>query len=141
MTTEMQIPKPLPLVDAINKPFWDAAARHELVVQKCMGCSRHQYPPLVLCPDCSSEFEWVAASGRAELYTFTIIHLVFHPAFAEEVPYNVAVVKLAEGPLFITNIVGMADEDLEIGLPLEVIFEDVDEGVSIPKFKPTEAAQ
>ncbi|MHA3795390.1 Zn-ribbon domain-containing OB-fold protein [Sphingomonas sp. YL-JM2C] len=140
MTDNILVQRPLPLVDPINKPFWDAAARHELIVQRCPGCERRQYPPLILCPDCSSEFEWTRASGRATLHTFTIIRLVFHPAFAKEVPYNVSVVELEEGPLFITNVVGVDNDALEIGMPLEVFFDDVADGVAVPKFKPAKDA-
>jgi hypothetical protein len=85
--------------------------------------------------------QWVTASGRGTLYTFTIIRLVFHPAFAKEVPYNVAVVQFEEGPLFVTNVVGIDNDALEIGMPLTVVFEDVADGVSVPKFTPAKEAR
>lgn len=135
MSNATSVQKPLPLVDSFNKPFWDAAAGHVLKVQKCGNCGRHQYPALALCPDCSSELGWVKASGRGELYTYTIIRRVLNPAFEQEVPYNVSIVRLEEGPLMLSNVVGVENDDLEIGLPLEVVFEDVADQVAVPKFK------
>jgi len=79
--------------------------------------------------------EWVDASGRARLHTYVVIHHVFGTVF-RPMPYNVAVVELEEGPLFHTNVVGCADDDLEIGMELEVAFEDQAEGFSLPVFRP-----
>ncbi|TQC44546.1 Zn-ribbon domain-containing OB-fold protein [Rhodococcus sp. WS4] len=136
ITAPAEVRKPLPEVNSVNKIYWDAAADHVLKVQQCPNCDRYQYPAVVLCPGCSSEMGWVTASGRGTLHTFTIIRLVFHPAFEREVPYNVSVVELEEGPLMITNVVGIDDDELEIGMPLRVVFDDVAEGVSVPKFTP-----
>ena len=108
--------KQLPLVTAVNKTFWEAARRHELVTLK--------------------SGEWVKVSGRGEVFTFCIYRQSFHPAWANDIPYNVAYVKLAEGPLLMTNIVGCDNKDIYIGMPVEVIYEDVTEEVTLPKFKP-----
>jgi len=80
--------------------------------------------------------EWVGVSGRGKLYTWVVIYQRYHPAFAEDLPYNVAMVDLEEGPRLITNIVGCNNEDLCIGMEVEVIFEDVTEEITLPKFKP-----
>ncbi|MGD1118603.1 MAG: OB-fold domain-containing protein [Dehalococcoidales bacterium] len=110
-----EIKKQLPLVTETNKAFWEAARRHELVVQK--------------------DGQWVKASGRGEVFTFCIYWQSFHPAWANDIPYNVAYVKLAEGPLLMTNIVGCDIKDIYIGMPVEVVFEDITEEVTLPKFK------
>ena len=78
----------------------------------------------------------VNASGRAKLLSFTIVRRPVSPAFADQVPYVVALVTLEEGPQMMTNIVGCAPEDVTIGMPLEVTFEDWSETISIPKFRP-----
>lgn len=128
--------KPLPEVTRISRPFWEAAAEHRLLLQRCSDCGRHQHPPVALCPACSGELEWAPASGRGTLYTFTVLHRLYHPAFADELPYNVAVVELEEGPLMVTNVVDVDNERLTIGMPLRVVFEDVRDGISLPKAAP-----
>lgn len=77
-----------------------------------------------------------AASGKGKVFTFCIFHQAFHPAWQDDIPYNVAYVKLDEGTLLITNIVDCPDEDIYIGMPVEVVFDDVTEEVTLPKFKP-----
>ena len=79
---------------------------------------------------------WRQASGRGTLYTFTIMHQVMNPGFASAVPYNVAQVDLDEGVRMTSNVVGIANDALRIGMKLEVVFEDVGDNVRIPKFRP-----
>jgi uncharacterized OB-fold protein len=89
------------------------------------------------CDRCwSADITWVPASGKGTLYSFTLMHQVLHPGFAAEVPYNIAEVNLAEGLRITTNVVGCPNSDLQIGMPLEVTFEDITNEVSLPKFKP-----
>ena len=111
-----EIKKQLPLVTESNKAFWEAARKHELLFNK--------------------NGEWVKASGRGEVFTFCIYRQSFHPAWTNDIPYNVAYVKLEEGPLLMTNIVGCDNKDIYIGMPVEVVFEDVNVEVTLPKFKP-----
>jgi hypothetical protein len=79
--------------------------------------------------------EWVRVSGRGRVYTWVVIHQRYHPGFAGELPYNVAIVELEEGPRLITNIVGCKNEDLRIGMEVEVIFDDATDEITLPKFK------
>lgn len=141
MTIDTAVSKPLPSIDSISKPFWDAAAEHVLRIQRCTGCGRWQHTPVVCCPVCSGELDWAEASGRGTVHTFTIIRQVYHPAFTDEVPYNVAVVELEEGPFMVTNVVGCDENGLRIDMPVEVTFEDVADGMSIPKFAPADGAR
>ncbi|MGO9264759.1 MAG: Zn-ribbon domain-containing OB-fold protein [Candidatus Binataceae bacterium] len=129
--------KPLPAVTLETAPYWDAARRHELHIQRCAACGQHQFYPRIYCAQCFSDrVEWIKASGRAKVTTFTIVRRPVSPAFADDVPYVVALVTLAEGPTMMTNIVGCAPEKVAIGMPVEVTFEDWTEEISIPKFKP-----
>jgi uncharacterized OB-fold protein len=86
----------------------------------------------------SWEIEWRKASGRGKVYTFAIQHRAWHPAWANEVPYVTALVELEEGPRIYTNIVGVeADpKNVRCDMPVEVVFEDVNEAISLPKFRP-----
>jgi len=131
-----EIKKQLLLITASNKAFWDAAKRHELVMYKCLNCGA-LYSQAVDCIACDSpRMEWVKVSGKGEVFTFCIYHQPFHPAWKDAIPYNVAYVKLEEGPLLMTNIVGCPNKDIYIGMPVDVVFEDVTEEVTLPKFKP-----
>ncbi|MDO8613979.1 MAG: Zn-ribbon domain-containing OB-fold protein [Dehalococcoidia bacterium] len=138
MTTEMaQIPRPLPRPSPFSRPFWEAARRHELMIQRCSSCQSHIFYPRYNCPHCGSrDLEWVKASGRAKVYTYTVARRPTHPAFADRVPYVIAIVELEEGPRLTTNIVDCDPESVRIDMPVEVGFEDVDEEISLPMFRP-----
>ena len=128
--------KPLPEITPDNKPFWDACKRHELSLQRCQDCG-HLRLPSPICQKClSMNSGWVSVSGRGKVYTWTTLFQRYNPAFADELPYNVAIVELEEGPRLITNIVGCNNEDLRIGMEVEVVFEDVTEEITLPRFKP-----
>jgi uncharacterized OB-fold protein len=128
--------KPLPAVTASNRPFWGAARRHELVACRCLNCGTY-YSQVTDCVACGSpRMDWVKVSGRGQVFTFCIFHRPFHPAWKDDIPYNAAYVKLDEGPLVITNIVECANEDIRIGMKVEVVFEDVTEEITLPKFRP-----
>ncbi len=129
--------KPLPRPIQTTRPFWEGAKAHELRLQRCRACGEHIFYPRVLCPHCLSEdLEWVRASGRGRVYTYTVVRRPAHPAFKDDVPYVLAIVELEEGPRLTTNIVGVPPEEVHIGMPVEVVFEDVTDEVSLPKFRP-----
>ena len=129
--------KPIPVPDAISAPFFDGAREGKLMLQHCAACNAWSFPVRERCPHCfAAKLEWRPASGRGSLYTFTIMHQVMNPGVASSVPYNVAQVDLEEGVRMVSNVVGIGNADLRPGMKLEVVFEDVGENVSIPKFRP-----
>lgn len=129
--------KPVPVPDEISAPFFDGARQGRLMLQHCTHCGQWSFPVRERCPHCfAASLEWKPASGKGTLYTYTIMHQVMNPGFASSVPYNVSQVDLAEGVRMIANVVGIANTDLKPGMALEVVFEDVGEGVSLPKFRP-----
>ena len=131
------ISKPVPVPDELSAPFFDGARQGRLMLQHCTGCDRWSWPVRERCPYCfATKLVWRQASGRGTLYTFTIMHQVMNPGFASAVPYNVAQVDLHEGVRVTSNIVRIGNDALRIGMKLEAVFEDVGEGVSIPKFRP-----
>jgi uncharacterized protein len=75
-------------------------------------------------------------SGRGTVYSFTIIRQVLHASFAPDVPYVYAIVELEEGVRMIANVVGVASEQVRVGMPVKVVFTDVTPAVSIPRFEP-----
>ena len=130
--------KPLPnLDDPLWAPFWAAAKRHQLAMPACQDCGHVVWPVQPSCTEClSPRLEWRDLSGRGELFTWTHFHQGYHPEWAKETPYNVSLVKLDEGVVFLTNVVGCEREDLKVGMAVEVTFDDVTSTISIPKFKP-----
>lgn len=131
-------PRPIPELDDISSFFWEGAREGVLLVQRCSACLRYQYPPDVVCVSCQS-FELIptAVSGRGLLYSYAIVDRPFHLGFVDAVPYIVAIVELAEqvGLKMLTNLVGVAPEGLEVGMPVEVTFEDRGR-VVLPQFRP-----
>ena len=129
--------KPLPTITPENKPFWDYMKQHEFRVQKCKSCGKFFYPPSEYCTNClGHESEWVKLSGKGKVFTFVIVRRAVMPAFAAEVPYVVAIIEMDEGVRYISNVIGCDPEKVSIGMPVEVVFEDVNPEFTLQKFKP-----
>lgn len=129
--------KPLPRPTAASLPFWEAAKRHELQIQCCGSCGALIFYPREACPEClSSNLAWIKVSGKGTVYSYTIAQAPTHPAFAEDVPYVIAIVELAEGPHLTTNIVGCKAEAVKVGMPVVATFEDVTPEMTLVKFRP-----
>ncbi len=136
MSTDAKPARPIPEVDPQLAPFFAAAKEHRLVVQRCAGCGAHRFPPRELCSGClATASSWVDVSGRGEIFSFNVMHQIYHPAFAADVPYAVVVVKLAEGPKMISNLVDCPVNEIRIGMPVEAVFEAVSPDVTLPKFR------
>ncbi len=141
MTQTSDYQKPMPVPDEASQPFFDGAKQHRLMLQKCLACGTLMWPVKPRCDHCFSEnVTWVQASGKGTLYSFALMHQIYHPGFASEIPYNIAQVDLEEGLRIISNVVGVPNSALQIGMPLEVTFEKVSEEVTLPKFRPTDQA-
>jgi uncharacterized OB-fold protein len=129
--------KPLPTLDDSNRPFWAAAREGRLVMQACNACGHVRYPLNHVCPKClSGEFTWKQLSGRATVYSSIVFHQVYNPAFAQDVPYNVSLIQLEEGPRMYSNVVGIPPSDVKVGDAVTVVFDPVTPEISIPRFKP-----
>ena len=127
---------PSPTADAFSLPFWQAAAEHRLVVQRCTACGRtRQSAPI--CAECrSTEASWQQVTGRGEVYTYTIVH---RPIAANQpLPTVIAVIALegAGGVRILSNLVGVDPDAERIGMPVEVVWEDMSADLAIPRFRP-----
>jgi uncharacterized protein len=135
----------LPELDDDSRPFWEGAARGELLVQGCADCGRLRVPPRPMCPACRSmEAEWRPVSGRGRIWSFAVVHPPVLPAYAALTPYPVVVVELDEDPTLrmVANVVpepgapinAVDPDSLHIGAPLHVTFEHVDEEIALPRW-------
>lgn len=130
-----QIPLPKPYQD--TEAYWQAAREHRFIIQQCGDCGQHQFYPRGVCSHClSSNLAWAEASGDATVYSYSVNYRAGHPGFADQTPFVLAVVELAEGPRMMTNIVGCDPESVRIGMKVRVCFDDVTEDVTLPKFQP-----
>ena len=130
----------MPRVDEESRPFWEACARHELYVQKCRACGRVFYYPRGFClHDLTADFDWLRCSGKGTVYTFTVTRQNQSAGFRDNLPYVMAYVELEEGVRMLTNIVDCDPEQVRIGMPVEVTFEDLTDEVSVPLFRPAAA--
>jgi uncharacterized OB-fold protein len=124
-----------PPVTRDNAFFWEGLARQELRIQRCTGCGRLRHPPGPMCPACQSlDWEAVAASGAATLYSFVVAHHPPLPPF--EYPHAVILVELAEGVRLVSEVVGAEPGALRIGMPMRVEFAEVEEGFWLHRFRP-----
>jgi len=132
-----QYHKPLPAISSLNKPFWDALKHRQLRLQKCDQCGKVWYPPSPLCPSCwSRQFTWTSLSGRGRVNSWVVFHQSYFRGFDNELPYNVAEVELDEGPRVLTNLVGVANDQIRAGMAVEVVFEDATDEIALAKFRP-----
>ncbi len=127
----------LPTPDEHSQVFWDAARAGKLLIGRCESCAMAHYYPRPFCPHCGwPSVVWEEASGAGSLYTWSVVHQNDLPPFGERVPYVAAIVDLAEGPRMMTNVIDCAFEDLAAGMALQVAFQDIGEGFTIPVFRP-----
>ncbi len=129
-------PFPLPVPNLDNREFFDQCREHRLVLRRCRDCDSFLHPPRPICPKCASEnLEWVESPGRGTVYTFTITRQPVSRAFAGRLPWAVVEVELEEGVHLISNLVDCDPEEIEIGMAVEVVFEEVNDEITLPKFK------
>jgi uncharacterized OB-fold protein len=129
----------IPQPDEVSSPYWEAARRHELLIQRCGSCSAYQHPPAVSCRCCQdTDLQWTQISGRGTVYTFVIVHRLMVPGFDE--PYVVAQIRPEETAddmvRIATNIKECDVHDVRIGMAVEVFFEEVTGNITLPQFRP-----
>ena len=128
---------PHPLAAATTLGWWKAAAEHRLVVQACSSCGATRLPPAPVCAECrSDEAGWLDVSGKGTVYTYTTVHRPI--AAGQELPFVIAVIALedAGGVRIISNLVEIEPGEVEVGLPVEVVWEDMSADLAVPRFRP-----
>jgi hypothetical protein len=128
---------PQPAVTDDTRPFWDGCRRRQLLVQRCTGCGTFRHPPSPVCWRCRSfAHAWTPVSGRGMVFTYAVVRRAFLPELAAHVPYTVVVVTLDDAPgvRLVSNLVGTAPEEVRVGLPVAVVFDDVGPDTTVPRF-------
>ena len=134
------MPRPVtPIPDELSKPFWDACNERRLVIQNCRACNRMQYPPEKTCYECESDqnLEWREVQGRGSINGFVVIHDSRLQVYWDQQPYNVAIIQLEEDPdiKFFSNLPGTPVDEVPIGAPVEVVFEEAAPGQLIHEWR------
>lgn len=131
--------KPIPVMQPWTEAFWKGTKEGELLIQHCQDCDSNIFYPRKYCPECwSGNLTWIKASGKATVYSFTTTQDMVEPKFWEDLPYVLALVDLEEGIRMMTRIVGCDPDSVDIGMAVEVVFQDITEECALPMFKPAE---
>jgi uncharacterized OB-fold protein len=130
---------PMPKVDELTQPFWDGVNAHTLVIQRCNACGHYVHWPAYVCPRClADDLGFTPVSGRGVVYSFSVTTHAFHPGLAATLPYTLVIVDLVEQERLrmVSQLVDCAEDDLAIGMPVEVTFERVAPELVLPFFRP-----
>lgn len=143
MSKETVYEKPIPLKNEDNHPYWDAADKHELKLQKCSTCSSYIHPPGPACPACGSpetEWELLGSDITATVYSYVVSYRPFLPGFQHDLPTIITVASLDKAPevMVMANILNCDAENVEIGMPLKMTWEDITEDRALPQWVPAE---
>ncbi len=129
-------PRPSPALQGVTGEFYGFCKEHELRFQRCSGCARWRHVPRELCAGCGSwDWEWVASSGRGTVFTWTVVTRALHPAFTDDAPYAPVVVEMEEGVRLLSTVVDCPPEELEMGMAVTVVYDDVNEELTLPRFR------
>ncbi len=140
--TDEDLVKPLPIPTSWSQPFWDASKKHRLVLKKCSKCGFIDHPPYMFCTSChTDEHKWIEASGKATLAAYAINMFGVPFPFWADLPYVVAMIDLPEGPRMISNVVECDHDKLENGMELEVVFDDISDAITLPKWRPVDESK
>jgi uncharacterized OB-fold protein len=122
------------MIGRYDAPFWEHTKNHELRLQRCTPCGKFRWPPAAVCDAClSSDYTWGPVSGKATLLSWVVFQRQYFPGLPT--PYNSILVELDEGPLFISNLVGVENDAIEFDIRVEVDFQDLPEGFTLPVFR------
>ncbi len=138
--TGTEYKREIPIPSPVSRPYWEACKRHELRAQRCRDCNWLWMYPSRMChnPDCSSldNSDWEQLSGMGKVWTFTVNHRAPNVEWAEDLPYVFGVIELDEGVMITSNVIGCDPSEVHIGMPVEVVFQDISEEIALPKFRP-----
>jgi uncharacterized OB-fold protein len=133
----LNITRPLPTIDDDSRPFWQSTKAHAMKLQRCNRCESFWFYPGPVCHHCgSTDFQWVQVAGTGTIYSYTLLQRAKGNPFENDVPIAIALIRLTEGPVLMSNLSDYDADDVRIGLPVEVVYEDVNDEVTLPIFRP-----
>lgn len=133
-TPSQQVTRPAPILTEDNAGYWAAAREGRFALQRCGGCGRYQHPPRPMCPGChSTELEFVDVTGTGMVYSYSVLHHPQHPAFSY--PVIAVLVELDEGARVVSNLVGVAPDEVRIGMAVRVTFVPTADHGALPVFE------
>lgn len=128
--------RPKPVITPETAPFWSSVRIHEMRLPQCESCARFFFPPSAFCPFCwSDKVTWTAVRGTGTIVSYVTFQRLYHPGFADLLPYSVAVVEMDEGPRLLGRVTG--SDHVEVDGRVSVVYEDVDSETSLPLFQPS----
>jgi len=133
------MPRPIPVPDALSKPFWDACNERRLIIQQCTYCDRKQFPPEPTCRECGWQFHlaWLETSGRGTIDGYSITYDSRIQAWQADQPFNSVIISLEEEPLikFHSNLPGVPVDEVPVGAKVQVEWLEVTPGQLIPEWR------
>jgi uncharacterized protein len=131
--------RPRPVPTELSAPHWEGCRHGSLLVQQCESCATYVSPPEPFCPGClADQLTWQRSSGKGEVHSYSVVWRPGHPAF--EVPYTVVVVRLSEGWHMMSNLIACPPDEVNVGMPVEVAFEEAEADLWLPFFRPSASA-
>lgn len=130
------VTKPIPSPTDATQPFWQGCSSGVLRLRRCSHCDRFRGPSRIVCECGQPDFVWADASGRGNVFSYTVLHRAPDPAFRADLPYVVAVVALEEGPHLLGNLIECAPDSVSIGMRVRAVFETVAADIGVAKFAP-----
>ena len=128
--------KPLPALDGLTKEFYNWCRRGDLRFQRCNACQAWRHVPRPMCAACGSfAWTWRRSSGRGTVFSWTVAVRPMHPAFQNDAPYAPVVIEMEEGVRLVSEMLDCSPDELEIGMPVELVFDHVTPEITLPKFK------
>ncbi|MGY8935065.1 MAG: Zn-ribbon domain-containing OB-fold protein [Alphaproteobacteria bacterium] len=138
MSDWSKVTRPIPVPDEWTKPFWDAAKRGVLELQRCQNCGHFQHPPYATCVNCiSTDLKFEPVEGGGTIYAYTIMYHTGDQRFAGAVPYASIIVEMdkAPGAFLPGNLLGVPYADAKVGRRVEVVFETLNDDITLPQFR------
>ena len=130
------LPTPEPVINPETEEFWQATTEGRLLLRGCNDCGESYHYPRAICPHCfSDDTEFAEAAGTGEVYSYTVTHQA-GGGYGEAAPFVLAYVELDESPRVMTNIVDVDPDDVEVGMPVEVTFDAVNDEAALFRFRP-----
>ena len=138
MSDWSKVTRPIPVPNEWTKPFWDAAKRGVLALQRCQTCKHFQHPPYATCVSCmATDLAFEPVSGKGAIYAYTIMYHAGDKRFASAIPYASIIVELddAPGALLAANLLEVPYTEAKVGRRVEVVFEPLNDDITLPQFR------